>query len=399
MAATATFEGKVMKQMKRRNRDTSGSGIAGTQHSRARLMAIAVAVTVGGLLSVPAEFMGIGAGGMALGATRTWTGAGIDANWDTGANWGGTAPITDDDVTFAGTTRLTNVNNRAAGILASVKNVVFNAGGFVITGNALRLNGDSNFTNTAGDNNWGIAITLSEDAKTFTSSAGNLTLSGNITSTKTATAVTVASVGNTVISGVLGTGIGALTKSGTGTLILSNANTYSGTTTISGGSLHVGDGGTTGTLGTSTSTINNNGNLTANRSNAITFGQIIGGTGSFTQAGTGTTTLTNVNTYTGATTIQRGTLQIDGSLGSSAVNVETSGTLAGSGALSGIATVKSGGTIAPGSGESSRTLTTAARMIWQGGSTYEFDMAAATGTAGVAYDTITGTGRVRRIWI
>jgi autotransporter-associated beta strand protein len=107
-----------------------------------------------------------------------------------------------------------------------------------------------------------------------------------------------------------------LEKAGTGTLVLSNStNTYAGATTISAGTLQIGNGGTTGSLPAITA-ITNNGNLTINRSNAFTqatdlgAGVAITGTGSFTQAGTGTTTLTAANTYSGATTISAGTLQI-----------------------------------------------------------------------------------------
>jgi len=110
---------------------------------------------------------------------------------------------------------------------------------------------------------------------------------------------------------------GALTKAGLSTLILSGGNGYTGATTISAGTLQLGNGGTTGSLSTS-SAITNNANLTINRSNAVSqgtdfSGAAISGTGSFTQAGAGTTTLTAANDYTGATFISGGTLALSGS--------------------------------------------------------------------------------------
>ena len=117
-----------------------------------------------------------------------------------------------------------------------------------------------------------------------------------------------------IISGAIqGTGAG-LTKTQAGTLILSGTNTYNGGTTISAGTLQLGNGGTTGAL-TSTSAVTNNASLIVNRSNAFTQatglnGQAITGTGSFTQAGPGTTTLSVANSYSGTTTISTGVLEV-----------------------------------------------------------------------------------------
>lgn len=120
---------------------------------------------------------------------------------------------------------------------------------------------------------------------------------------------------STTYSGVLsGTG-GSLIKIGDGTLVLSGANTYDGFTTISGGSLQLGDGGATGSLH-GPGYIQNDGNLTINRNNAVVQGVDFGGgyltgSGSFTQAGDGTTTFTQGNSYSGTTTINAGKLVVD----------------------------------------------------------------------------------------
>ena len=93
-----------------------------------------------------------------------------------------------------------------------------------------------------------------------------------------------------------------------GTVTLTGTETYGGLTIIDGGStLTLGNGGTTGSL-PSTSSVIDNGTLVFDRSNAVTFANIISGTGAVQQIGTGTTTLTGANTYAGGTTIAAGEL-------------------------------------------------------------------------------------------
>ncbi len=99
-----------------------------------------------------------------------------------------------------------------------------------------------------------------------------------------------------------------MTQAGTGTLVLTGNNDYSGTTTISSGTLQIGDGGSTGSLGTVG--VSNDGVLAFNRSDTLTVGNAIGGLGSVTQFGSGTTVLTGNNTYLGGTRIAAGELQI-----------------------------------------------------------------------------------------
>ena len=90
---------------------------------------------------------------------------------------------------------------------------------------------------------------------------------------------------------------------------LDKTHTYSGTTTISAGTLQIGAGSTSGSLSSSTS-ITNNANIVFNRSDSLTVSNAISGTGNLTQAGAGTLILTGNNGYTGTTTINAGTLQI-----------------------------------------------------------------------------------------
>lgn len=115
-------------------------------------------------------------------------------------------------------------------------------------------------------------------------------------------------------------GSGNLTQQGAGTTTLTTNTAFTGATTITAGTLQLGNGGETGDIANS-SAIHNNSSLTINRSNAENLTQVIDGTGAVAQIGRGTTTLSGVNTYQGGTFIENGTLVgTTQSFGSGAIN-------------------------------------------------------------------------------
>ena len=111
----------------------------------------------------------------------------------------------------------------------------------------------------------------------------------------------------TVAGTISNNGAGLLTTDGTGTVVLTANNAYTGVTSIQGGTLQVGNAGTTGTLGTGS--VTNNALLVFNRSDSspVAVANVISGTGAVTQAGTGTIKLTGTNTFTGTATLNANT--------------------------------------------------------------------------------------------
>ena len=121
-------------------------------------------------------------------------------------------------------------------------------------------------------------------------------------------------------------GTDGLLKADAGTLILSGTNSYTGGTVISEGTLQLGNGGSSGSI---VGSIVNNGFLDFVRSDTLSLGGIISGSGTVTQVGTGTTILTATNTYAGGTVISGGTLQLGngGATGSVVGDVTDNGAL------------------------------------------------------------------------
>jgi len=113
----------------------------------------------------------------------------------------------------------------------------------------------------------------------------------NLTTTVLPSTITVNAATNYTFSGAGKlSGTTTLSKSNTGSLILATDNDYSGATTITAGTLQLGNGGTTGSITSGVSL--NGGTLAFNRSNDVTFGNTvtIAGTAGITQNGAGLVT-------------------------------------------------------------------------------------------------------------
>jgi autotransporter-associated beta strand protein len=204
-------------------------------------------------------------------------------------------------------------------------------------------------------------------------------------------------------TGSTSTGTLALTKSGAGTQVLTGTNAYTGKTTITGGKLSISDennlganpgsstadqltlaGGTL--LTTATFAIDDanrgitvgtgGGTFETSASTTLTVNSAITGSGAITKEGTGALILNAVNTSTGATTVNAGTLQVGvsgaGSThASSTVTLNgSSAVLAGSGTVNG-SVVVTAGQINPGdsAGAAIGTLTVGGDVTLTGAGT------------------------------
>jgi autotransporter-associated beta strand protein len=176
-----------------------------------------------------------------------------------------------------------------------------------------------------GANNWDIATTANWrsplNVPSVFNNGDNVTFNDTGSNNTPVNLATTVNPGNILVSNVtrdfelassgLGriSGSAILTKKGARTLTISTDNDNSGVTTISGGTLQVGNAGFTGALGSGA--VSNNGTLVYNRVGAANGGPIHG-TGNVIQIGLGDVTLTGINDYSGNTTVSNGTLTIGG---------------------------------------------------------------------------------------
>ena len=176
---------------------------------------------------------------------------------------------------------------------------------------------------------YGDAATISVNGpiKAYTTGTGTVTLTANLVSasgtsliqgelegtgdfTQTTGTLQVNATGdNTSYTGDIKGG-GAFTKLGDSVLALSGANTYTGDTTISAGTLTI-DGSGTLEGGDYDGAISNSGTFIYSSTTDQTLAGVISGTGVLTKEENSTLTLTNANTYTGLTTVSAGTLTLD----------------------------------------------------------------------------------------
>lgn len=135
-------------------------------------------------------------------------------------------------------------------------------------------------------------------------------------------------------SGVI-SGTGAFTKTGVSALLLTGDHTYSGATTISSGTLQLGNGGASGSVA---GDIINNGQLIIDRSADYAYNGIISGNGNLIQQGSGSVMFSQSQSYTGTTDINAGALILENGAqlsGTQLVTVSQGAILGGYGGVSG----------------------------------------------------------------
>jgi autotransporter-associated beta strand protein len=236
------------------------------------------------------------------------------------------------NVTGAGSLVLNNDANDFTGILykqnggfiqvSSIKNsgVASAAGAGSEVG--IGVNGQIVYVGAGDSTNRTLRLTGAGTFELANNGSGALVWTGTIaTSAVTGTRALTISGSNTGANEVQGAiadprnaNILGVTKNGVGSWILSGGNTYTGTTSVTAGTLQIGSGGTAGSLSASSAISVASGALLGfSRSNTITqgtdFNSVISGSGNVSQTGAGTLVLNGANTYTGTTTISAGTLQ------------------------------------------------------------------------------------------
>jgi autotransporter-associated beta strand protein len=293
-----------------------------------------------GSISVAERLYLNGAGPGGIGALRSFSGSNTVTNGVT-LGWSG-GGVTASNVAIGG----------GAGTTLTINGAVDGSVGLSKVGDGLLvLNGPGTWT---GGTTFGGGI-LRQGAATSLPSGTALTFSGGtfdlngfdrtITNLSGTGGLILGSAELTLNQAVPGTftgsisGVGRITKTGSGTLTLVGTNSYSGGTTVSAGTL-VGDASSL------QGNILNDAELVFDQAVAGTFAGSVTGNGSLTKTGPGALALSGLNDVAGGTSVAAGTLSVDGTLFGPII-VETGATLAGTGSV-GAVQVLSGGTISPG---------------------------------------------------
>ena len=367
----------------------NGSGIGAT----GALRNISGANTYGGLLTLgSATRINSDAGSLTLSNPGTITGSyalTVGGAGDTSITSNiGTGSLTKDG---GGTLTLSGANTYA--------------GNTTVTAGTLRMDNAQAIPSGTGKGNLSLAAPATLDLYNTGITVNGLSGTGLATNSQTGTAaITVGANDQTsTFDGVIedGNGTTALVKTGTGILTLTGSNHYSGSTTLTAGTLqvgadtHLGHAADTPIAGslviqagatlatTATFTLDNNRGIGVGPSGAgiidvigatvLTYGGAIadnGGSGGISKTGGGTLVLSGTSSYTGTTTVAAGVLTVSGSIASSgSVVVQSGATLTGTGST-GALTVAASGTLAPGN-SGLGTLSAAGNLILAGNANFD----------------------------
>ena len=285
------------------------------------------AVTNGGLVidngtAASSRMFGLYASNSYSGGTEVRTNAILAVGND---NALGTGALTFTNSTGSGnaTLRASTVSTNASQT-RTITNAIVLANGMNVTVDAVSSAQDSTGASAAVSINTTLAGNISGSGSLTKTNSNTLTLSGSNSYTGGTTILNGTLSGTTdslqgaitnngalkfdqassgTYSGVI-SGSGNFEKRGVGEVTLSSANSYTGGTTISGGTLS----GTTDSL---QGAITNNSALKFDQASNGTYSGVISGSGTFEKKGVGEVTLNNANTYSGGTTITAGTLKLN----------------------------------------------------------------------------------------
>jgi len=328
-------------------------------------------LTVSGVISGGGAVTQSGSGTTALTGTNSYTGTTAINTGTLQVNAGtlGTGSIVNNAALVFNRTDNTIIANSISGAgsltkqgigMVTLSGMNTYAGVTTVTGGTLAAGSTAAFgNNSAATVSAGATLDLAGNSL----SLGSISGTGRITTTTAATLTVGSANDNPTFGGVMqdGSGALALTKVGTGKLSLSGANTFTGDTTIIDGILQLGTGSTSGTLGTGA--VRNSAQLWFKRSDAsLIVSNNISGTGLLWNEGTGTVTLSGMNSYTGGTTVNQGSLKAGSTsaFGSNSdINVVGGMTLDLAGYSNSIGTLTGDGTVTTSSGNATLTFTNA----------------------------------------
>ncbi|MDN3504734.1 MAG: autotransporter-associated beta strand repeat-containing protein, partial [Rhabdochlamydiaceae bacterium] len=175
-------------------------------------------------------------------------------------------------------------------------------GAIAVTAGTLRLN---NADALGSDNPVTLSGTSTLDVKETVTIGSLVGATGNKVAITTSKILSVSQASDGSFQGVI-SGAGGLTKLGGSVLHLTGANTYSGGTIVTAGTLK-------GDASSLQGNITDNATLEFAQGTVGTYSDVISGTGAVTKSSSGTLAITAAQTYTGATTVTGGILKISGS--------------------------------------------------------------------------------------
>jgi autotransporter-associated beta strand protein len=286
-------------------------------------------------------------------------------------------------LTLSGSNGYTGATTVNGGVLAyGASNVFPNSTALSVAGGSLDL---GSYTNTVAS----FTITSGSLLGSGTLTAATYSLGGGtVSSNLSAGSMTV--TGNSNLNGTADVTSVSLNA---GTLALGSASRFTSNqvalTGSSGGSISLGGNESVGSLAGGFNVALGSATLSTGNDNTSTaYSGILSGSGGLTKSGTGTFTVSGNNTYAGATAVNAGKMLVNGQLGNTAVAVNASGLLGGSGSILGDVTVASSGTLSPGN--SPGVLTVGSLSLIAGSTT----LMEITGTTAGLYDQIVATNNI-----